>query len=214
LPDYNPNKRLEEATWLYSHIPTLLANAIHFRDSSLVIYACFETRNFLEKIEFYIIMAALTETDRAKYFKDLEKKGGLSSGFGKIIKQRAHTYITFMNALCKAKNVPFRALGYFDFRTSTRLTTELSQYCHLYSRLQPDLEFESDFIQNGLQLPGRVFQFLREKQVLDDVHGITITGIPPTLLKGDSLIILENWRSKKIKTEEELIELLRNSKNE
>jgi len=131
MPTYDPYKRLEEATWLYAHINTLIGSAIGHQDSTLVIYACFETRNFIEKLEFYIIMAALTEEERAKHFEGVEKMWGLNSAFGKIIQERAYTYIRFMNALCKAKNVPFRPLGNFDFKTSNRFKTELNKYCHL-----------------------------------------------------------------------------------
>ena len=213
MPTYNPYKRLEIATWLYAHIKTLLQSAVGHQDSTMVIYACFETRNFLEKLEFFIIAAALTEEERIKNLKDLEKMWGLSTAFGKIIQEKAHTYITFMNALCKAKSVPFRPLGHFDFKSSNRFKLELNAYCHLYSRLQPDLEFDSEFIQEGIKLPERVFDHLKEKKVLDEVEGINIVGVSVTDLKGDSLVILERLRKKEIKTEDELVELLRHAKN-
>jgi hypothetical protein len=213
MPTYDPYKRLEVATWLLAHIQTLINSAKGHRDSTMAIYACFETRNFLEKLEFYIIAAALTEEERKKHFKDLEKMWGLNTAFGTIIQEKAYTYITFMNALCKAKNLPFRHLGQFDFKASNRFKLELNAYCHLYSRLQPDLEFDSEFIQKGLVLPDRVFTHLKEKKVLDEVEGINIVGISVSELKGDSLIILERLRKKEIKTEEELVELLRHSKN-
>ena len=72
-----------------------------------------------------------------------------------------------MNALCKAKNVLFRPLGNFDFKTSNRFKTELNKYCHLYVRLQPELEFNSQFIQNSLTLPQKVFDSLIVQKVLD-----------------------------------------------
>lgn len=214
MEQYNAYKRREEATWIYAHVNNLLNAAIRKSDSTMVIYACFETRNFLEKLEFYIIMAALTLEERIKYMKNVENMRGLNSAFGKIIKERAYTYITFMNALCKAKSVPFELLGDFDFKSSNRFKSDLNAYCHIYSRLQPELNFESDFIQNGLKLPVKVFNHLKDKKVLDDVKGITISGISVSELKGDSVIILEKWRKKEIKTEEELIKILKQAKNE
>jgi len=213
MPQYNPHVRLEVGTWLLSHIQTLLNSAKIKRDTSLVIYACFETRNFIEKLEFYIIAAALTEEERVKNFKDLEKMGGLSKAFGGIIQEKAYTYIRFVNALCKAKNVPFRPLGNYDFKILNRFKLELNAYCHLYSRMQSDLEFDSDFIKEGMTIPGRVFQHLIDNKVLDEVNGINIVGVSVSDLKGDSLDILNKLRNKQIKTEEELIELLKHSKN-
>ena len=187
---YDPYNRQEIGTWLYSHIHTLLNNAKHFHDSSMVIYACFETRNFLEKLEFYIIMAALTEEERYKYLPEVEKMWGLASAFGNFIQERAYIYITFINALHKAKSLPFRPLGRFDFKASNRFKLQLNKYCHLYTKLQPDLEFNSQFIQNGLQLPLRVFEDLVSRKVLDLEHGITIVGTSINEFKGDTLVIL------------------------
>jgi len=79
--------------------------------------------------------------------------------------------------------------------------------------LQPDLEFNSQFIQNGLTLPQRVFDSLIAQRVLDPVDGINIVGVSVSELKGDSLLILEKLRKKEIANEEELIELLRTAKN-
>lgn len=215
MPEYNPTKRHEESTWLYKHIQYLTNRAVQYQDTSMVIYACFESRNFLEKIEFDIIMCALTDNEVKKYFKDLKKMGGLNSVFGnKMIQEKAHTYISFINALCKAKNLPIRPLGYFDFKSLNRFKLELNNYCHLYSKVKSDFEFTSQFIQTGLKLPGIIFDHLKEKKVLDDTNGIPITGTPVSDLKGASLIILEKFRAKTFKSEQELIEVLRHAKNE
>lgn len=210
---YHPYHRQEIATWLLSHIDTLLGNAVTFRDSSMVIYACFEMRNFIEKLEFYIIAAALTEEERQKEFKGLTRMAALSKAFGKVIQEKAHTYIRFINALCIAKPVPFSPLGRYDFKILNRFKLELNAYCHLYSRMQNELEFDSDFIQNGLALPGRVYDHLIKAEVLHPRNGINIVGISVSQLKADSLEILNKLRRNEIKNDEELIEALKNSTN-
>jgi hypothetical protein len=212
MPEYIPTKRMEMGTWLYAHIQYLVVLAKKYRDPTMVIYACFETRNFLEKLECEIILAALTEEERLKYLPEIEKMRGLTAAFGNVIQEKAYTYISFMNALCKAKSVPFKPLGNFDFKISNRYKTELNDYCHLYSKSQNDFEFDSSFIQNGLALPKKIFDQLKVLKVLNDVTGVTITGIAVSALKGDSLVILERWRKKEIK-ESELVELLKSAKN-
>lgn len=200
-------------TWIYANIQYLIELAVKYQDSTMVIYACFETRNFLEKIEFEIILAALTDSERSQYLPDLEKMHGLKMAFGDIIAEKAHAYISFMNALCKAKPVPFRPPGNFDFKTSTKFKSELNSYCHLYSRTQSDLLFKSPFIQRGLTLVREIFDHLKKQHVLSDVHGITIVGTPVSKLKGDSLEILEKFKRKQIK-ETDLVELLKTAKNQ
>jgi hypothetical protein len=201
-------------TWLYAHIQYLVDLAVRYEDPTMVIYACFECRNFLEKLEHEIICAALSETERQQYLPDLAKMHGLTKVFGNIIEEKAYTYISFMNALCKAKPVPFRPLGIFDFKASNRFKTELNSYCHLYSKKQEDFAFSSEFIQKGLSLPKQVFDHLIHNKVLDPKDGITITGIAVSSLKGDAIEILNRWRNKEIKSQIELIALLKDSKNQ
>jgi len=82
MATYDPFTRLESGTWILAHIETLIATAIERNDSTMVVYACFETRNLIEKLEYYIINVALTDTERVKYVKALDKKGGLGKAFG------------------------------------------------------------------------------------------------------------------------------------
>lgn len=201
-------------TWLYAHIQYLVDLAVKYKDPTMVIYACFECRNFLEKFEHEIILAALTEEEREQYLPDLAKMHGLTKAFGNIIEEKAYTYISFMNALCKAKSVPFKPLGNFDFKASNRFKTQLNNYCHVYSKKQEDFAFSSAFIQKGLSLPKQVFDHLIHNKVLDPKDGITITGIAVKSLKDDAIEILTRWRNKEIKTEPDLIELLKDSKNQ
>jgi len=93
--------------------------------------------------------------------------------------------------LCIAQEVPFRPPGNYDFKILNRFKLELNSYCHLYSKMQNDLNFESEFIQHGLFLPGRVVQYLLDSKILDPSEGISIVGLSVSGLSQEMLSILQ-----------------------
>jgi hypothetical protein len=126
----------------------MLQTGIERQNTNSIIYAYFETRNSLEKMEFDLVQAAMTAEERKDYFDLMSKMDGSNKAFNKL-EDSFHYYFTYLKALCEANE--FHPSNY-DAKIARRFKTDLNDYCHLYSKTQSDFICGSQFTLDGITL--------------------------------------------------------------
>jgi hypothetical protein len=104
----------------------------------------------------------------------------------------------------------------YNYKESERLKENLSQYMHLYSRTNYELNFESSFIQDGLQYIKEATDFI-ENYVTKDVNGIHYSVLDFMNLSEPMKAEFQKWLFAKEQDNKELtkrlIEIVKSNKN-
>lgn len=210
MEEYFFNNRNKRLGWFISHINHLLEQAEQNNNSNLVIYACFEMRNFLEQIEYSLVTLSLSQSEWELYKDDFAKTNGIDNVFNKIdkvngkkIKESVDKYLSFNEVIMKAIEIPYFPISY-KFTESQIFKNQLNKYCHLYTCNQSDFNFDSEFIKNGKTTINKCFQYLSISRVINE-NGITLPGIQIRTLKGSMKIVYDEWTSSQINSKEELL---------
>lgn len=187
---YDYHKREPYNSWLMKHCEVLLEEASKYSNASLVLYATLEARNLLEKTEFDLM---LMSTDRGEWqeLANMAKgKHGLTKSNNKY-KALKYRYQTFSEALVKV--ILDFELKVYDYKTSENLQTELSEYLHTYTRTPEEMEFSSDFIQNGISLVNKTLEFVKSYYVKKD-DGYVFGLLNFSTLNGSMKKEFELWK--------------------
>lgn len=187
---YEFNERIQNVNWSLIHIDTLLNYARENKNPSFVIYAAFESRHLLERIEFEIIVMSANSKFGLQDFEAIKKRHGINKA-NKKFSALKFRYQTFTEAFAKAVK-PELKLNFFNFKESETLKENLSQYLHLYSRMDNELEFDSDFIQNGFIHIKATKDFL-ESYFTKDLNGFYFGVLDFTTINESMKSEFNNW---------------------
>ena len=86
---------------------------------------------------------------------------------------------------------------FFDYKKSNNYRAALSQYIHTYTRLEPEMKFESLFIQAAFPLIKEVKDFLY-KSLNFDGKTFRIQNIDYEKMPDEDKLLLKEWREDKI----------------
>ena len=188
---YDYHKREPNNSWQLKHCEVLLEEAEKYNNTSLVIYAALEARNLLEKTEFDIMLMS-TEKDEWEALSQMARgKHGLTKSNNKY-KALKYRYQTFSEAIAKVL-LDFE-LKIYDYKSSENLQTKLSEYIHIYTRTPKELEYKSEFIQNGIKTTNEAIAFIKNYYIFRDsgyVFGIlNFSTLSPSMRNE-----LEKWKA-------------------
>jgi hypothetical protein len=196
---YNPSLRDGSPLWLIKKIEQLREESKMEKDSSKLIYACFESRNLLENLEFHFVYPAFSEGERPEVLKSIRKADGIRKTFEKIEKN-SHDYQIFLKALCLALNMT--PPPYYNFKTSQQLKSSVNDYCHIYAISNKELTFGSDYIKTGFKRIEEILIFLKESKIY---NGFTALGTPLKDFDSETLTLYNKWKERIINNEKQLI---------
>lgn len=163
---FNPYKREHNLHWSVLQIRTLLGNAIEKESSTYISYAALEGRIIIERVEFEILVMAAHESLNSDWQDLIEKQNGIQKVNCKY-KALRYRYQTFTEAFSKVALNDIQ-IKPFDFKKAEDLQSKLSQYIHIYTRRPEELLFESEFIQNGIQLIKETISYLENMFTIKD----------------------------------------------
>ncbi len=144
---YNFRMRVQNLSWSFTTIENLLKQSKESKNATLVIYAAMESRHILERIEFENIVMSANSRFTINNFDNIKKHHGIQKA-NKEFNALKFKYQTFSESFSKAVR-PDLNLKLYDYKKAEDIKGKLSQYIHIYSRTDQELEFESSFIQSG-----------------------------------------------------------------
>ncbi len=156
---YDFKIRFQNISWSFITIENLLKQSKETKNASLLIYAAFESRHILERIEFEIIVTSANSEFTIDDFENIKKHHGIQKA-NKEFNSLKFKYQTFSESFSKAIR-PDLNIKVYDYKKAEEIKRELSQYLHIYSRTQEELEFESAFIQSGFLVIQSSIDFLK-----------------------------------------------------
>lgn len=146
-------------------------------------------RNLIERICYNLIMMPSNKTEWEEIEKTAKGKQGIrrSNDKYKILKYR---FQTFSEAIGRLANLPIKA---FDYKKAEELENDLGEYVHSYTRTQRDMNYGSDFIQNGLEKIEESLKFVKSYFIQKD--GNNVYGILNfSTLTGDLKTEFDKWK--------------------
>lgn len=210
---YNFHTRIQNPNWSIIHIKNLLEYSRRNKNPSFVIYAAFESRNLLERIEFTLIVMSANSTFGIEDFENIKKRHGIQKA-NKKFNALKFRYQTFTESFTKAVK-PDLDLQTYNYKESEKIKDSLSQYLHLYSRTENELEFESDFIQKGFQHIKASTDFI-DDYIANDENGIYYGVLDFMTLVEPMKIEFQKWLNEteqnNEKLTERLLEIVKNQK--
>ena len=111
---YTPSNRVHDFAWMVKHSEDLETKAKKQKDTSKLLYCCFELRNAIEMLEFHLLLASIpnskhqTFSEIAKHFKGNEKAN-------KALKALSYKTQVYYEIVCKESEVNG---NYFNFQKS------------------------------------------------------------------------------------------------
>lgn len=154
---YEYHKRVQNESWLITHIETLLKEAELEQSTTSVLYAAFEARNLIEKICFDLLLMSTSKTEWPEIHETAKGKHGIrrSNDKYKSLRSRFQSFSAVLGRLAGL------TLKVFDFKKAGELENDLAEYVHTYTRPQHDMNYASEFIQNGINKIQESLIFIR-----------------------------------------------------
>jgi len=212
---YNFHTRIQNPNWSIIHIENLLELSQKNKNPSFLIYAAFESRNLLERIEFELIVMSANSTFGMEDFENIKKRHGIKKA-NKKFNTLKFRYQTFTESYTIAVK-PDLNLQTYNYKESEKLKETLSQYLHLYSRTENELEFESEFIQKGFEHIKATTDFI-ENYITKDTNGIYFGVLDFMTLIEPMKIEFKKWidetEQNNGKLTKRLLEIVNNQKTE
>lgn len=203
MSDYDANKRKNDPAYLLHHVGKLLEIAKEYENSSLLIYACLDSRIALEICDLYLIIASVKPEERQEVLESSKPKNGIDK-MNKKHKALKEKYQSFFQILSEISGVSWNN---YDFKKSKDLQHKLSSYIHSYYMLDDEVDFHSDTMQSVFQLIDEVREFIQAGLNFNGseykIIGVEIATIP----EADKELLAE-WKEDNI-TQEELKERIR-----
>lgn len=199
--------RTKKYNWFIKQINSLIDEANRTNNSSLIIYACFEMRNFFEQIEYSLVTLAIGE-EKWEHNKNLfEKIKGIENVFKKSdddssIKKTIGKYLSFLSVLMESAKLPYQPICY-SFDDAQKLKNELNSYCHLYMRTNDDFIYNSNYINSGKRTINNCFAYLNKCKIITE-NGVVLVGVEINTFSSSMRTIYENWQSDIINSKEDL----------
>ncbi len=122
-----------------------------------------------------------------------------------------YRYQTFTEAFSRAI-IADVSLKPYNFRKSEDYQNELSKYIHVYYRTTEEVEFSTQFIQDGLALITKVTEFIKAYFVKKD-EGYVFGIVNFSTLKGSFKDEFDKWLVEKSEDTESLYERLNDINN-
>lgn len=180
-------QREQNLCWSINQIDLLLCNVINKRSSTFISYAALECRMIIERLEFQIVVLAAKDFLDDDTYKQISDYRGISRANDKY-KGLKFRYQSFTEAFAKAV-VGDHTIKYFQFRKAEEIQTGLNEYIHIYSRLNDELEFDSQFMQSGIVLLKETIHFLKSN--------MNLAVIEKSSLKNGFDIEFKHWLNSK-----------------
>jgi hypothetical protein len=187
---YDYFKRHQNEGWLIAHIEFLLSEAKIEMSTSSVLYAAFESRNLIEKICYDLIRMSANETEWEEIERTAKGRYGIDKANSKYKSLKLKTQ-TFSEQVARIVILPIKALNY---SIADDYVNKLADYIHTYTRTQTEMNFASDFIQEGILLVEESLKFIKSYFTVQNgeyVYGI----IKPKTLTNSFVTEFENWKS-------------------
>lgn len=158
--DYDFTQRWQNIAWYIETIDVLIQNANVKKCPSFLIYACLESRNLIERIEFEMILMTANESLSTLDFEIIKNRHGIQKA-NKMFNALKRRYQLFTESYVKAIGSELKTKAY-EYNMAEKIKTDLSQYIHIYSRTDQELCFDSQFIKDGFSLIVKTTDFVRE----------------------------------------------------
>jgi hypothetical protein len=187
--------------WSIEQLKTLLSTALNLKSSTIISYAALEARITIERIEFELLVMAAHKSLNLEWADLIETYKGIQRVNAKYNSLK-YRYQTFTAAFSNALSVDL-PLKPFQYKKSEEFLSRLAQYIHIYSTKPDDLQFESIYMQSGINLIKEFIAFL--ENMFPIVDGSYIYGIIDfSTLKHGMDVEFQNW----LKETDENIEAL------
>lgn len=156
---YNFRMRVQNLDWSFITIENLVNQSKESKNTTLVLYAALESRNLLERIEFESIVMSANSRFTIDDFESIKNHHGIQKA-NREFHSLKFKYQTFSESFSKAVRLDLN-LKLYDYKKAEELKGKLSQYIHIYSRTDQELEYASSFIQNGITEIELAIDFLK-----------------------------------------------------
>jgi hypothetical protein len=212
MEKYNHRTRMHSFHWNCIQIENFITNAAENKSTSYITYAALECRIAIERIEYELLAIGTRKYLPEEWFNLITNYKGIDRA-NKKYKSLKFKVQTFTEAFASVfTEYPLKA---FDFKKASNYESKLADYIHLYYRSNDDLNFDSEFMQNGIFLIKDVLNFLNNLFVkFEDSFIFGVVDIR-TLMNGAEYVF-QKWLNDKSTdfeiVKQELIELKKQSK--
>jgi len=204
------NNRVQDLGWSFNQIDNLIKQSYDCQNPSLVIYAALESRNIIERIEFESIVMSANSSFSIEDFENIKKRLGIQKANNKFNTLK-YRYQLFAESFSKAVKPDLNVKSY-DFKKAEEIKRNLSQYLHIYSRTNEELEFNSKFIQDGYHIIQSAIDFLKNF-LQKDINGFYFVIVDFMTLAEPMKNEFQSWLSCNEENNEKLTERLINIVN-
>ncbi|MFK5981594.1 MAG: hypothetical protein QM499_01675 [Flavobacteriaceae bacterium] len=200
---YKPEIRINNPIYLLRQVEELLEIATKNKHTSLLIYASLECRIALELMDLNFLLRSVSKTEREKIIEDSKPKNGINRVNRKIgsLKQK---YQLFLQTICELLNVENK---FYDYKKSKDLQYEISTYVHSYHMSPQELEFDSENMQNCLNLILDIDEFIKSSMPYENGTW-TMIGMEIATMPEEDRKVLDMWKVSNTMTIEELKHVL------
>jgi hypothetical protein len=200
---YKPEIRLNNPIYLLKQVDELLKIATKNKRSSLLIYASLECRIALELMDLNFLLHSVTRKERKQIIEDSKPKNGIDRVNRKIGVLK-HKYQFFLQTICEILDVESK---YYDYRKSKDLQYEISTYIHSYHMTSQELEYDSENMQNCLNLILDIDKFIKSSMPYKN-ETWTIIGMKIATMPEEDRKVLDEWKVSTTMTNKELKDIL------
>lgn len=190
MRNYYPTKRIHDPAYYCHHVSEMKKMAIKGENSNAIVYCFEDLRTALELVEYNFLLASVGEEFRQEISDLTKMKNGIDKA-NKKIKTLKEKYQQFYQAVCEVINIPGKS---YDTKKSDNLKHKISSYLHTYTRTQEEIDFGSEFMNNGLDLIDEVLVFIKESLMING-NSYTIQSIDKDKIPTENMIIFEEWRT-------------------
>lgn len=173
MEKFNPYIRKQNVSWSIYQIKMLLNQIQRDNSSTFLNYAALECRIIIERLELAPLVMAASSLEDDSWKKELENFKGIQK-LNSRLKSLRFRYQTFTVAFAEAifENCP---LVPFDYNTAETLQNKLAEYIHVYTKSDDDFLYQSEYVQQGIQLIKETLIFLENSCALSE--GYYLQGI-------------------------------------
>lgn len=188
---FSHNRRVNEFEWIVCQINNLIKTSDADCNSSYVLYACLESRNLLELLEFTILKLSMMPEEFNNKILFIEKKNGLEK-CNKRIRTLNLKYQLF-NSVCLKVGYDLNSQS-LKIKEVIDLKSQLARYIHSYYLSNEELKFESGFIQEGKNFCEKAIILYRESTIVSGDGKRKISCFNPDTLSNGLKKIFEDWK--------------------
>ncbi|WP_197474570.1 hypothetical protein [Tenacibaculum ovolyticum] len=200
---YKPDIRINNPIYLLRQVEELLKIARKHENSSSLIYATLECRIALELMDLNFLLHSVKAEEREQIIIDSKPKNGIDRVNSKIGSLK-HKYQFFLQAICEILGVSNER---YDYKKSKDLQYKVSTYIHSYHMNDSELQYNSDNMQNCLNLIIEVDSFIKSSMPYKNGTW-TMLGMEISSMPKNDREIFEEWKISSKMTYNELKEKL------